>query len=92
MVLSIFGVGCVHTLVYNWFGLHRAHINRQVVAVINYIVINWIGDYTASFCSFFVATMVSKIAIFGGTGMTGKCVTEYALEKGNDAENKPILN
>lgn len=31
--------------------------------------------------------MVSKIAIFGGTGMTGKCVTEYALEKGND-ENK----
>lgn len=32
---------------------------------------------------FLSAAMVSKIAIFGGTGMTGKCVTEYALEKGN---------
>lgn len=26
--------------------------------------------------------MVRKIAIFGGTGMTGQCVTEYALQKG----------
>lgn len=26
--------------------------------------------------------MVSKIAIFGGTGMTGAVVVEYALSKG----------
>ncbi|XP_031640052.1 flavin reductase (NADPH) [Contarinia nasturtii] len=26
--------------------------------------------------------MVNKVAIFGGTGMTGKCVVEYALQKG----------
>lgn len=26
--------------------------------------------------------MVSKIAIFGGTGMTGAVVVEYALNKG----------
>lgn len=26
--------------------------------------------------------MVSKIAIFGGTGMTGSAVVEYALQKG----------
>lgn len=26
--------------------------------------------------------VVQKIAIFGGTGMTGQCVTEYALQKG----------
>lgn len=26
--------------------------------------------------------MVRKVAIFGGTGMTGQCVTEYALQKG----------
>ncbi|XP_055313068.1 flavin reductase (NADPH) [Sitodiplosis mosellana] len=26
--------------------------------------------------------MVSKVAIFGGTGMTGSCVVEYALQKG----------
>lgn len=27
--------------------------------------------------------MVKKVAIFGGTGMTGVAVTEYALQKGN---------
>jgi len=27
--------------------------------------------------------MVSKIAVFGGTGMTGQAVVEYALSKGN---------
>lgn len=26
--------------------------------------------------------MVNKIAIFGGTGMTGQSVVEYALQKG----------
>lgn len=26
--------------------------------------------------------MVKKIAIFGGTGMTGQCVVEYALNEG----------
>lgn len=28
--------------------------------------------------------MVTKIAIFGGTGMTGQAVVEYALQKGED--------
>lgn len=26
--------------------------------------------------------MVKKVAVFGGTGMTGQCVVEYALSKG----------
>lgn len=28
--------------------------------------------------------MVKKVAIFGGSGTTGKCVVEYALEKGKE--------
>lgn len=32
--------------------------------------------------------MVRKLAIFGGTGVTGSCVVEYALSKGNIVHNK----
>lgn len=35
--------------------------------------------------------MFKKIAIFGGTGMTGQCVVEYALKKGEQSAFNAIL-
>lgn len=30
--------------------------------------------------------IMQRIAVFGGTGMTGQCVVDYALEKGKPIE------
>lgn len=36
--------------------------------------------------------MVKKIAVFGGTGMTGQSVVEYALSQGEPKKNMGLIN